>query len=208
MRLNTLALVLCLSSTGLGFGDSHEAVVRHTEASVLRIAGTMNRMTVYGPMAGPYVCSGFVIAPERVLMAEHCIGQSMTADGLDVQVLKVDEFYDLALLSVRTPKKPLDLSNKTLERGDAVTGMGYGWGFTRVIAIEGIVTLVDYQVPPEPDNKPMPPINFFQGGYVGGMSGGPIIDERGQVVGVVQMSGDGVGLGIGPLLIRAFLLGI
>jgi hypothetical protein len=44
-----------------------------------------------------------------------------------------------------------------------------------------------------------------QGGYLPGMSGGPLIDADGLVVGIVQTSAHNVGYGVGARVIQAFI---
>jgi S1-C subfamily serine protease len=45
-----------------------------------------------------------------------------------------------------------------------------------------------------------------QGGYIPGMSGGPVIDKDGQVVGIIQQSDQNIGYGVGVDRISEFLL--
>jgi hypothetical protein len=40
------------------------------------------------------------------------------------------------------------------------------------------------------------------------MSGGPITDYQGRVVGIIQQTNEGIGYGVNALTIRTFLLGL
>ena len=83
-----------------------------------------------------------------------------------------------------------------------MTGIGYAFGFTRVMALKGRVLLVDW-----PNTTEAAPGILVQGGFIGGMSGGPVVDMAGLVVSMAQQSNSGVGFGVGTLLFRAFLVG-
>src|SRR3990167_5164102 len=83
-------------------------MVDRVQSSVVRVTG--ERETFH------YICSGEVIAPARVLTAAHCLGGSMLADGQTVRVLKVDEYYDLALLETITTKPRLAFRDVPVQR--------------------------------------------------------------------------------------------
>ena len=129
MRLRTIVLITLLALVSTGFGSSHKKIVNHTTASVVRITGEADMMTWAGLMHVNYVCTGFVIAPERVMTAAHCVGDNMLADGTPALVLKADRATDLAVLSTKTHKKPLVLIENSVERGDDLTAIGYGFGW-------------------------------------------------------------------------------
>ena len=56
-----------------------------------------------------------------------------------------------------------------------------------------------------PDPEQMPPGLFVAGQYIPGMSGGPVVDHDGKIVGIVQQSNSGIGFGVGVSTIQGFL---
>ncbi len=179
-------------------GPTYTQVVEKAQTSVLHILGSV---TDDDGNVGHYSCTGFAIAKRRVLTAAHCNGKDMTADGIHAILLKADVQSDLMLLEVGTGRKPMTFRDTPVVRFEELTaiGYGYGWHYLTVLTVHPI--LVDVTV------EGMAPGMFVQGGYIGGMSGGPVIDMDGYVVGIVQRTSEGVGYGVTALTIKAFLLG-
>lgn len=188
---------------------SYTRMVDHASASIVRITGTIHldnplEIFFYGTDTVYYVCSGFVIAPHRVLTANHCLeDKHLLVDGKPVSILKAEKFVDLALLSVDDTDKPvLTVRAEPVERFEKVTSIGYGYGFTKLLATDHKVILVDYKA-----DKSLPPMIIVEHPYIGGMSGGPLVDMDGNVVGVIQDSSNEAGFSVNSLTIRVFLLG-
>ena len=193
-----LAPFLALAS--LFTTSPYTRIVNRVESSVVRITGERD-MGLFGPQF--YVCSGVVIAQHRILTAAHCVGDSMKVDERGpATVLKVDVYYDLALLQLTTDKPSLVFRDTPVVRFESLTATGYAFGLSKPITVTVQALLVD--VPPIPE---LPPGLLTTPGYIGGMSGGPVADGRGEMVGIVQQSNSGVGYGVGILIIRSFLLG-
>lgn len=201
MRLALASALLAILSLFPACTDPYTHMVDRVSASIVKIRGEKDFDTFFGEVHGAYSCSGFVVAKHRVLTAAHCLGDNMTADGIAATPLIANEHYDLALLDVDTPKAPLEIRDRPVTRFEALTAIGYGFGWDQLSAVPVTVTIVNQRT--EGDGAPG---IITHGSYIGGMSGGPVVDIAGRVVGIVQQSDEGAGYGVGTLLIRAFLL--
>jgi S1-C subfamily serine protease len=47
------------------------------------------------------------------------------------------------------------------------------------------------------------PFNMVDSTFVPGQSGGPVVNDRGELVGIVQMLGNGFGIGVGSDTIKS-----
>lgn len=177
------------------------SVVEIAQASLVRITGETETEGFFGPQRVRYSCSAFQIAPNRVLTAAHCVGEKMLGDGHGIRVLKVDKYYDLALLQSEG-KPSLEFRDKPVSRFEKLTAIGYAFGWTKLSTLNVTVLIENYAVQADA------PVGIIvQGGYIGGMSGGPVVDDAGAVVSVVQRGSAQIGYGVSTLLVRAFLLG-
>lgn len=148
------------------------------------------------------VCSGFVVdAAGRIVTAQHCTdeAESIEIDGEQTYVLKTKD--GAALLNGEPGKRPpLRIAKDLPKQLETVWSFGFpnGWGtfvFERRVA--SILKLVDA------DHH-----DVFMDGEVGfGMSGGPIVNAKGEVVGINQMtfSPGGFSMGCGLELIKQLL---
>lgn len=101
-----LASLLLLGT--LACGRSY--AINTTKASIVRITGITQQMTMFGPSEGQEVCTGFVVRPQVVLTAQHCVGTNMLFDGLAGELIGQDMYFDLALYKVSDlSKDPLYL---------------------------------------------------------------------------------------------------
>lgn len=137
--------------------------------------------------------SGFLVAPHTLITNAHVAdaGSPVLAVGpvrIPLKVLRTDEKNDLAILTVDVDltSKPLPLAIDSVTPGDAVFAIGNPEGLEKTIS-QGIVSGVR-----ESDNRKLlqitTPISH-------GSSGGPILNSKGEVVGVaVGMLEDGQNL--------------
>jgi S1-C subfamily serine protease len=135
------------------------------------------------------VGTGFLIEGGKALTAYHVIadGASYEAvfdDGKIVRGLKVtaaDEDLDAAVLSIQAGgRQGLELASDEARHGQRTFAMGYPLKGTKIIT-EGIV------------NAPSAKVNgenrlLTSAQVASGMSGGPLLDQYGQVVGLISGS--------------------
>jgi S1-C subfamily serine protease len=135
--------------------------------------------------------TGFFVTADGVLVTNYHVIEGASqitvlhpASGTEFpgRVLKVDPVNDVAVIKIDAPSTPLPLaSNCTAMKGDEVFTLGYPMvalqgqeqkaTFGRVNALSGIgddIRLVQIDVPVQPGN-----------------SGGPLINRRGEAIGVV-----------------------
>lgn len=165
--------------------------------SLVRIEGTR---FVAGHEPYDYYCTGSVVGYHRVLTAFHCAGANLSADGKPATILKVDPYNDLMLLGAESDRPAIELREEPVKMREELTGIGYGGGFPHMIEITGPVRAINEQH--SADEAPM---IFIQGEYVRGMSGGPVVDKKGRMVGMAQQGGEGLGCGVGMVPIFALL---
>lgn len=100
-------------------------------------------------------------------------------------VLQTDETWDLAALLIEVPKvPPVKIATATPRRGDRLTIAGFGSGEYR----EATGLVVQFVSPGEDEPFEMLEVNVAARS---GDSGGPILDQRGRVAGVLFGSADG-----------------
>jgi serine protease Do len=142
------------------------------------------------------VGSGFIISPDGyVVTNEHVAGESRFVrcvlsdkDEVDAEVIGVDPYTDLAVLKLnvdhRLPFVAFGDSEK-LESGQTVIAMGSPHGLSRSVSM-GIVSVTDRHLSGQNDH---PFTNWVQtdAAINPGNSGGPLIDLKGQVIGVNAM---------------------
>lgn len=206
--LITSALTLSLFHSSQ---DSYTKMVDQVEKSVVRISGHITRLTEDGVISGTYTCTGEVIGVGKVLTAAHCVQGdegTMTADDETLTVLKSDESLDLALVSVETHDKPaLGMRALPVYRFEHLTAIGYAFGYTKMSVLAEIVFML-HDNPWSKNDPEVTPGIIVQGGYIGGMSGGPVVDAKGLQVSIVQRGNEFIGYGVNAKTITDFLAGV
>ncbi len=176
----------------------YEQMITRVQMSVVRIDVAADE--------GQGTCTGEVVAPGRVLTAAHCLGEVILADGQSAQPIAIDEGNDLLLLAAQVARPPLPLCMTPTEKYQPLTAMGYAWGWSRMAVLRVVAMWMHYT----PDANSFAPGLFTDGGYIGGMSGGPVVSDEGCQVGIVQRtSPDGkVGYGVENDTIAEFLASV
>lgn len=144
---------------------------------------------------GDRICSGFVVEGSggRALTARHCVRDFdvIQVNTLFSLVVKKNENFALLSMINQPPIGALELRKKPMELTQRILAFGFGWGEMEILG-RGISIFKgrDFAV---------------DGPFITGMSGGPITDEDGRVVGLIQASNNIVGIACGVQEIKDFL---
>lgn len=212
MRLLSLAIVLATLSAAVGYADGptyapaptgptariHPAVVRVITPLRDGMALGSGTLIAVNDTQGLVISNWHVVegaaGPISVLFPD---GFSSTA-----VVLKTDRDWDLAALLIRRPNvEPVPLATYAPRRGEVLTIAGYGGGTYRAAA--GRCT---QYVAPGP-NRPLEMVELGTPARQGD-SGGPILNARGELAGVLFGTGGGSTTGSYCGRVRAFLTSI
>ena len=134
------------------------------------------------------VCSGFSIAPGVYITAHHCLDEGLPMiNGEATTVIAEIPEYDLAVLETTTTHPVLSLGLPP-QRGTPVVALGWVFNPPILVARRSHVMMF-MKVSGEPKM-------IYDVPNIQGMSGGPIVNDKGQVVGVVQASNGRVALSL------------
>jgi S1-C subfamily serine protease len=141
------------------------------------------------------ICTAFMINASKryALTAAHCETEKMLADGTTAFKVFVDKRKDLMIIRVNIDRPSLRLAPQSVEVGEEVASMGYGAVLEQPMFRIGHISNVNLQI-----EELSGPYIIVDNKFVPGQSGGPVVNQRGEVVGIVQMTSDyGFGLGVG-----------
>ena len=155
---------------------------------------------------GGIIGSGFIAKGNYVVTAAHVVWPFTMVDVVlengtehtDVVVVAFDHFADLAFLGpIDTSAPHLALGNPELEReGNTMYSLGHAQGSKNLFATEGEFRGIDRWI--EADVTEV--TTTAEG--IGGMSGGPVTNDSGEVVGVNLRSGEGENIGASSDTVR------
>lgn len=151
-------------------------------------------------------CTAFSINRDQGLYmtAAHCVPASYSADEVDEPRIDGQPFtivflsteLDLAIVQAAVKRPALEPRATPLLVGSEVVSYGYGYGSPAPILRTGVISgfMADASTGAE--------WQMLDNALVGGMSGGPIVDREGKVVGVNSKSDglSGLSLSIGQIL--------
>lgn len=175
------------------------AVVKQVEASV-----------VFAQVGEDGGCTAFVVNQEKhyLLTAGHCFPSEHSAlwvDGVPASTVYLDHKRDLMVVEAKyiDPSRPaLKLAAKNPDIGQEVMSVGFGYALERPFFRQAHV---------QDDKMALPgveggPFISTDTAFVGGQSGGPVVNASGEVVMIVQRGDNGTtGLGIGAETIRQYV---
>ena len=138
--------------------------------------------------------SGFVFSKDGYILTNYHVVHDASSirvsfsnnDSLGARIVGSDPTTDVAVLKVSAKSrafKPLSLGNSDgLRVGDAVVALGNPFGYTRTVT-SGIVSALQRRIQ-SPNAQTIDHIIQTDAAINPGNSGGPLIDARGDVVGV------------------------
>jgi len=197
------AIALLSAPAASAWAEESQAAKKNPHPAVVRVAAPEGNATSYGSgtLIGVNEKHGLVITNWHVV--RDATGQiSVTfPDGFRsaATVLKTDKDWDLAALLIWRPKvAPVKISAKAPVRGDALTIAGYGSGTYRQVSGR----VVQYVSPGGDFPFEMVEVDVPARS---GDSGGPILNEKGHVAGVLFGSAGGYTNGSHSGRVRWFL---
>lgn len=145
----------------------------------------------WGPWIAEGVCTAFSINQKAGYFQSdyHCVAEpdyldGMRIDGQPLTVVYANPALDLAVFQADLHKPALKRSKKKLEPGMNIATYGFGYGGTLPLFRAGVIAQLNYDL--GPSYGPAHWLTFDQP-FIGGMSGGPVFDLDGKVVGIVQL---------------------
>ena len=140
---------------------------------------------------GRLQCTAFSINESRRLFmtAAHCNGENLTLGGEIAWSVYFNEAEDIMVLQSEGIVKPALKPGKLPKVGQDIASIGFGYGFKEPMFRTGRVSKVQ---------APFDDIGEFMEtdfSIIGGMSGGPMIDQDGKVIAINQRGNMQISLG-------------
>jgi S1-C subfamily serine protease len=192
---------------------SVQEIYRHAGPGVLQVTSTSvdSGDPFFGPQPRVSLGSGFVISEEGYIVTNYHVIESARQievnfsgdDRVRATIVGVDPSTDLAVLKINAQVRaltPLPLGDSDAVRvGDAVVAIGNPFGLERTVTA-GIVSALQREIT-APNGYTIDKVIQTDAPINQGNSGGPLLNTRGQVIGVnsqIEPGDSGTGnLGIG-----------
>lgn len=182
--------------------DNFKPALNEYAASVVKISGKDCVAIGMG--------SGFIAAPNMVVTNAHVVTGSSTIYISDIHgsypatPILINKDYDISVLySKYITGKPIPLANKESTQGENVAAIGYPGGGN--LSISSGKRIPDINMHFQNLKLPKGGALQFNASAMPGNSGGPIINEAGEVVAVVSGGSSGHTLGINVELVKPLL---
>lgn len=165
---------------------------------------------------GNVTCTAWRLSPTILITADHC---AVNGEGQEIEVVTTpagiyaviarDHVHDLTAIWTNPSTDPsLRISKTSVRLGQPLASVGYGGGSTTPFFTFNVVSnpRMTIHVGPFAING-----MIMYGGFVNGMSGGPILNQAGEVVGVVKATGpphgmyQDIGVGIPLSILNDFI---
>lgn len=187
-----LIAISCLSASPTWFA----------ERSLARL--TFNAEDENGEKA-THSCTGFMVNASKglILTAEHCVpkdGGAVLVDGVASEVMKKN--HDFALIQVEPFSRPPLEIETSMDVSDPVIVLGYGYGDLLTVKRTIAATRIENGLKKAALECELIALD---GPIAPGMSGGPIINARGKVIGISQATAPAIGLGCKGNDIKSFI---
>jgi S1-C subfamily serine protease len=154
-------------------------------------------------------CTGFIINSrakdkddddvDYVLTAAHCEAAKLWADQSVATIIAKNKEKDLIVLSIEDSDRPaLKLAKENPKVGDEAASFGYGYGLERPLFRLTHISAETYI----PYDGIGGPLFMTDATFVPGQSGGCVVNAAGEVVMMVQMGTNSVGMGVGADTLR------
>ena len=191
-------------------GDTVNAVYRMYSSGVVQVTSNVVTQTYFGQDQAQALGSGFVIDKDGHVVTNYHVVQDAeevfvnfsSNDRMRAKVVGVDPATDLALLEIDAHQRalsPLDLGNSdAVQVGDPVIAIGNPFGLERSVTA-GIVSALQRQIR-SPSGFAIDKVIQTDAAINSGNSGGPLLNEQGQVIGVnsqIATAGSDGNVGIG-----------
>jgi serine protease Do len=156
-----------------------------------------------GKGTGTMIGDGLLLTNAHVLRGDEITITTYTGESYTGTLLRVDKLKDLALISFDSLAEGFQMSDVNLYKGKPIMTIGQPLGLPQWSFSEGTV-----QTPSLLYTDTGGGVQwgiYTDASVKGGASGGPLIDERGELVGIIRAGGNEDSYAIPMEYIKAFL---